>query len=81
MTSAIAIAKVRVVSWVHNYLAGRKNSVVVKGASSEHLPVLSGIPQGSILGPLLFLIYIDDLTSTELSEGTEIVLYADDIPL
>ena len=70
-----------IVSWVHNYLAGRKQSVVVNGASSEHLPVLSGVPQGSILGPLLFLIYIDDLTNTELSEGTEIVLYADDILL
>jgi len=70
-----------IVSWVHNYLAGRKQSVVVNGASSEHLPVLSGVPQGSILGPLLFLIYIDDLTNIELSEGTEIVLYADDILL
>ena len=54
--------------------------MVVDGAISDELPVIFGVPQGSVLGPLLFLIYIDGVESVTLSDGT-IVLYADDMVL
>ena len=52
-----------------------KQAVVVKGATSSFVPVELGVPQGSVLGPSLFLLYITDLTSNLASEAH---LFADD---
>ena len=53
----------------------------MNGESSDPTHVVSGVPQGSVLGPLLFLVYIDGVTDLPLSEACQLVLYADDILL
>ena len=59
------------------YLQDRKQSVVIGNTTSNILNVNSGVPQGSILGPLLFVLFINDIF-LGLSPGTNIALYADD---
>jgi hypothetical protein len=62
-------------SWTRGFLSNRRHKVVVNGASSEWAEVTSGIPQGSVLGPLLFVIYINDLPDALSSRA---YLFADD---
>ena len=61
--------------WIREYLNGRTQTVVVNGEKSAEAPVMSGIPQGTVLGPLLFVVYINDLLDNISSNG---LLYADD---
>lgn len=65
------------VSWISAYLIGRKQYVEVSGSTSHHLPVNSGVPQGSVLGPLLFLIYCNDIVDV-ITDPVKIRLFADD---
>ena len=66
--------------WFKNYLQDRQQQVVVDGYTSTWAPVTSGVPQGSLLDLLLFIIFINDLPSA-LPDGSLTALYADDTKL
>ena len=61
--------------WIDSFLCFRQQRVVVNGVKSDWAQVLSGVPQGTVLGPLLFSLYINDISS---DIESEIRLFADD---
>ena len=63
---------------LENYLSGRLQRVILNGQTSSWRPLLAGVPQGSILGPLLFPVYINDLPNGLKSSAK---LFADDTSL
>ena len=65
-----------VLRWIRCFLNNRSQRVMVNGKASEWYGVLSGIPQGSVLGPILFVIYINSLP--EVVKSSEVFLFADD---
>ncbi|MCP3680120.1 MAG: reverse transcriptase family protein, partial [Gammaproteobacteria bacterium] len=67
--------KERLLEWMKDYLVGRQMSTVVRGVKSTWKEVTSGVPQGSVLGPIMFVVYVNDMV-----QGVEsyISLFADD---
>ena len=65
----------KTLKWIDSFLCDRQQRVMVNGVKSDWAPVLSGVPQGTVLGPLLFSLYINDITE---DIDSELRLFADD---
>ena len=67
-----------ILDWIKDFISNRSQQVILDGCSSESLPVTSGVPQGTVLGPLLFLCFVNDIPDCV---SNNIRLYADEILL
>ena len=61
--------------WIREFLTGRHQQVVLDGSTSNQVPVISGVPQGTVLGALLFVVFINDLPD---NVSSNVRLFADD---
>ncbi|BHF63568.1 hypothetical protein SprV_0200656200 [Sparganum proliferum] len=68
----------RLLTWITDFLTGRSQTVCVEASRSTPTPVLSGVPRGSVLGPLLFLVYINDCLDYL---GYSAIMFVDDVKL
>lgn len=85
MSHSLLLAKLQnlnfdqnVLTWITNYLLDRRQCVLLNGKCSSYVNVTSGVPQGSVLGPLLFLIFVNDIS---VGISSRIRLFADDCVL
>ena len=73
----------KIILWLRDYLSDRKQKTIVDSSYSKYQSITSGVPQGSVLGPLLFLLYVEDLLRTIISKCPNLQLFsfADDIKI
>ena len=64
--------------WILDFVIGREQCVVLNGCKSNRIPVRSGLPQGTVLGPILFIIYFNHLSPVV---NSQCVIFADEIKL
>ena len=67
--------------WINAFLTDRYQCVIIEHSFSEWSPVISGVPQGSVLGPILFIMYIDDIFEVFIGSTITHQLFADDLKL
>ena len=70
--------KGNLLKWIESFLVGRKMSVVLSGTKSSNVSVDSGVPQGSVIGPVLFIIFVNHLMS---GLKNKVMMFADDLKL
>ena len=73
-----------VLTWIRNFLSNRTQKTVIEGTYSASCPVTSGVPQGSVLAPLLFVLYLESLLKElkdNCSNATNIFAFADDVKI
>lgn len=70
----------KVLNWIRAFLSNRTQAVCIDGVFSSISQVLSGVPQGSVLGPILFLLYVNDVID-KIPDKVEIKLFADDVKI
>ena len=63
-------------AWIEDYLTGRKQCTIANNVISDNENIVCGVPQGSVLGPLSFLVYINNIASVV--KNSNISIYADD---
>ena len=68
-----------IVNWISSFLTDRTQSVIINGLASQPVSVPSGVPQGSLIGPLLFVLYLNDLFNVRIK--SKLIAYADDTKL
>ena len=79
--SSLDLLLLLLLSCLHSYLQGHTQQVIINASLSSKSEVSFGVPQGSILGPLLFIIYINDIAKLFVLSSPTLTLYADDILL